>query len=114
MPRRIQRPAQRRRTFLRAWRKHLGLTQERAVARFIELGVDDMSTAQLSRIESGLQGYTQDFLELAAEAYRTDVASLLTRDPSDPDGIWSIWDNALPGERRAIVEHAKIIKKTAG
>jgi len=71
-----------------------------------------MSAAQLSRIETGLSPYTQDFLELAANAYMTDVPSLLMRDPSDPEGIWSIWENALPGERALIVEHARIVRKT--
>lgn len=112
MPRRIKGATERRATFLRAWREHRGLTLERAIERFVEMGLDDMSIAQLSRIETGKQPYIQDFLEMAANAYRTDVASLLERDPTDPDGIWSIWDNALPAQRRAIVEHAKIIKKT--
>lgn len=95
-------------TYLREWREHRlpNLTQEEVASRF------DMSGAQLSRIENGVSPYTQDFLELAAHAYQTDVASLLMRDPSDPEGIWSIWDTALPGQRRAIVEHARIIKKT--
>lgn len=91
----------------------MGWSLERAAEVFIELGVvDGMSAASLSRIERGLQPYTQDFLEAAAIAYKTDPASLLMRDPGDPDGIWSIWDNALPGERRAIVEVAKALKKT--
>ena len=113
MPRRIKvETTNRKPTFLRAWRKHRGLTLERAIERFIAGGLDEMSAAQLSRIERGESPYTQDFLELAAIAYQTDVASLLMRDPTDPEGIWSIWDKALPGERRAIVEHAKITAKT--
>lgn len=71
-----------------------------------------MSAAQLSRIETGKSPYTQDFLELAAHAYQTDVPSLLMRDPTDPDAMWSIWDRAKPGERRMIVDIAKTIIKT--
>lgn len=71
-----------------------------------------MSTAQLSRIESGVQPYTQDVLESAAEALRTDPASLIMRDPEADEPIWSIWDQAQPGERRQIVEVAKALTKT--
>jgi transcriptional regulator with XRE-family HTH domain len=74
-----------------------------AAARF------EMSAAQLSRIETGKSPYTQDFLEMAAESYRTDVASLLKRDPTDEDAIWSIWDQAKPGERQQIEELARVV-----
>lgn len=96
----------RRRTFLRAWREYRKLTLERAAARF------EMSGAQLSRIEVGKSPYTQDFLELAAEAYQTDVVSLLIRDPTQPDAIWSIWEQAQPGQRALIVDIAKRVLKT--
>lgn len=72
-----------------------------------------MSAAQLSRIETGKSPYTQDFLEMAAGAYMTDVASLLIRDPTDSEALWSIWDQAQPGERRQIIEVAKALRKTA-
>jgi hypothetical protein len=63
-------------------------------------------------LERGLRGYTQDMLEALAEALTTDPASLLMRDPSDPEAIWSIWDQAKPGERRRIVEVAKALIRT--
>ena len=108
MPRRIrQKNIPRKRTYLRQWREFRELSLERAAERF------DMSAAQLSRIETGKSPYTQDFLELAAFAYRTDVPSLLMRDPTDPEAIWSIWDQAKPGERRQIVEIAKTLIRTA-
>jgi transcriptional regulator with XRE-family HTH domain len=79
------------------------MTLEKAAERF------DMSPAQLSRIENAISPYTQDFLELAAHTYQTDVVSLLTRDPnSDPD-LWSIWQNADERERRTIM---RIVKAT--
>ncbi len=96
MPRRIRGEQKRRKTYLREWREFRELTLEQACSRF------DMSPAQLSRIETGKSPYTQDFLELAAHAYQTDVASLLMRDPSDPEAIWTLWDNARPGERQQI------------
>lgn len=108
MPRRIRGNAPRRKTFLRQWRVKRQLTLERAAERF------QMSAAQLSRIETGESPYTQDFLELAAYAYRVDVPSLLMRDPSDPDGIWSIWEQASPSERRMVVELARTALRRTG
>ena len=52
------------------------------------------------------------FYEALAEALQTDAASLLMRDPTDDDAVWSIWDNAKPGERRMILDIAKTITKT--
>lgn len=107
MPRRIRsKSTPRRRTFLRQWRDFRDLSLERAAERF------DMSAAQLSRIERGESPYTQDFLELAADAYQTDVPSLLMRDPTDPESMWSIWDQAKPGQRRMITDVARTILKT--
>lgn len=62
-----------------------------------------MSHSQLSRIERGLQPYNQELLEALADLYMCDVIDLLIRDPLDPEGIWSLWDRAKPGERRRIV-----------
>ena len=95
-----------RRTFIRDWRQSRGLTLEQLANR---IGI---THASLSRIERGLQPYSQPLLEAIAHALQTDPASLLTRDPTDPEGIWSIWDRAKPGERRQIVEIAKTLIKT--
>ncbi len=98
-----------RRTFIREWRKHRGLTLERLAERL------DMTASNLSMLERGQRGYTQETLEHAAQALQTDVASLLMRNPADPDAIWSIWDQAKPGERQTITEIAKtIIRQRAG
>lgn len=82
MPRRIRGKQPRRLTFLKQWREHRKLTLEAAAADF------DMSPAQLSRIENAKSPYTQDMLELAATVYKTDVASLLFRDPKNSDALW--------------------------
>lgn len=109
MPARIkpQPKKQRRRTFLRQWREHRGKTLEQAAE------AAGMTHASLSRIERGLQDYNQSLLEFLAEYYAApDVASLLMRDPSDPDAIWSIWDQAKQGQKKTIVEVMKSIVKT--
>jgi transcriptional regulator with XRE-family HTH domain len=93
-------------TFIRQWREDRGLTLERLADRV------GTTHASLSRLERGLQPYSQTMLERLADALRTDTASLLIRDPTDPDGIWSVWDRAKPAERRQIVEIAKTLIKT--
>ena len=97
-------PKRRRTTFIRQWREFRGLSQDQLADRLYT------SKASISRIEKGSQAYTQDFLEAAAEALRTDPASLLMRDPEDDD-IWSIWDQAKTAERTMIVDIAKTITK---
>ena len=93
-------------TFIRQWREHRGLNQEQLASRL------EMTQSHLSMLENGKRAYTQQTLEAVAEALQTDVASLLMRDPTDPDAIWSIWDNAKPGERQMIVDIAKTVTKT--
>lgn len=98
----------RRRTFIKEWRKYRNLTQEALAARV------DMSPANLSLIERSLQNYTQETLEALADALRCDPSDLLNRDPTDPEGIWSIWDQAKPGERKQIIEMARILMRKTG
>lgn len=95
-----------RKTYIREWRKYRGLTLEQVAERA------GMTAGNLSHLERGRQAYTQHALEAIAEALNTDPASLLMRDPTKEDPIWSIWDQAKPGERRQITEIAKTIIRT--
>jgi transcriptional regulator with XRE-family HTH domain len=96
----------RQRIFLREWREHRGLTLK-------QLGEAIGKThATLSRIETGELPYSQGILEAAADRLNTDVASLLMRDPTAPEPIWTIWELAKPGERRMIVDIARTIINT--
>lgn len=97
------------RNFIRQHRLKEGLSLERLAERLTNVHEVEITHASLSRIERGLQPYNQRQLEAIAEELKTDPASLLIRDPSDPEGIWSLWDQAKPGERRQIIEHSKII-----
>lgn len=101
-------------TFIREWRKHRNLTLEQLSDRLQTMypGLDGTTHASLGRIERGLQPYNQPLLDAIAEALGTDAPSLLIRDPGDPEGLWSIWDQARPGQRRQIVEIAKTLVKT--
>jgi DNA-binding Xre family transcriptional regulator len=99
-------PARFRRTYIAQWRDFRNLTQEQLADRL------EMTQSHLSMLENGKRGYTQETLEAIAHALQTDVASLLMRNPMDDEAIWSIWDNAKPGERQMIVELAKTVTKT--
>lgn len=105
-------------TFIRAWRKHRGLSLSRVVDRLANLHDLGITKTSLSRIETGKQPYSQPILEALADVLETDVASLLMRDPGQPDMIWSIWDRIAPPKRddaRRILEAlADKEKKKAG
>lgn len=97
----------RRKTYLREWRRSKpGRTLEQVAAAL------HMSQPQLGRIERGDSPYNQDLLEALAELYGCTVADLLMRDPSDPDALWSVWDNALPGEKPLISSAAVAVANT--
>lgn len=93
------------RTYMRQWREHRDKTLEEIADK---IGI---THATLSRIERGIHPYSQAVLEKVAKELSTDVPSLLTRDPADPENIWGIWDQAKPGERQMIVDIAKTIVK---
>jgi transcriptional regulator with XRE-family HTH domain len=80
-------------TFIRQWRKHRGYSLDVLADRV------PMDKGNLSKIERGLLPYNQELLERLAEALSTDAASLLMRDPTNQDAIWSIWDRASAVER---------------
>ncbi len=108
-----------RRTYFREWRKHRELTLELAAERvgdFLrEHGIADGYThATLGRLERGLVAYTQPVLEALAFVYQTDPASLLMRNPTDSEALWSIWDNAKQAEREQIVEIARTLTRKTG
>lgn len=98
---------QRRRLFVREWRKHRGLTLEQLSERV------GMTSGNLSHLERGLIPYNQDTLEALAEALGTDAASLIMRDPRGSDAIWTVWENASPAEKQQIVDLAKVVMKKA-
>ncbi len=102
----------RRPTFIRAWRKHRGLTLAQLADRLAtELEVD-ISEGQLSRIERGETPYSQDILEAIAPALRCEPVDLLVRDPTMADAMWSLWETLKPVERIQAVEIIRTIKRT--
>ena len=95
-------------TFMRQWRQHRGKKLV-PVAEHLH-----MSHSQLSRIERGEQPYNQELLEALADLYMCDVVDLLIRDPSEPEGMWTLWDTAKPGERRQIEAVAAALLRRTG
>jgi hypothetical protein len=55
---------------------------DQAAERIVQAGYKHLTGAQLSRIEKGISPYNQDLLECAEKVYKTDIVSLLYRDPS--------------------------------
>lgn len=102
----MKRTSRKTRVFFREWRKFRGLSQERAAAI---IGVDRTS---LGRIENGKQVYSEPVIEAMAEAYKCDVSDLFVRDPSDPEGIWSIWDTLPQPKRPQAVAVLKTLRDT--
>lgn len=98
----------RQRTFFKQWRKYRRLTLEVAAERA------DMTAGNLSAMERGAQGYTQAGLEALAEAYGCDPGQLLTVDPTQGEGIWSIWEVAKPADRQKITDIARTIVGKTG
>lgn len=93
------------RHFLRAWRKKRGKTLEQVADHL------HMSHSQLSRIETFKQPYNQELLEALAELYGCDVVDLLIRDPSNPEAMWTIWEQASEGERQQIRDVAEALTR---
>lgn len=93
-------------TFIRQWREMKGLSLDALASRV------PMDKGNLSKVERGRLPYNQEMLERLADALGTEPASLLMRDPSDPEGIWTLMDRAQPGVKRQIVEVAATLVRT--
>lgn len=90
--------------FIRQWRESRHWTQDQLVERLRAFDDPKLpgTSASLSRVENFHQPYTQRLLEALADIFQTDPGSLIMRDPTRSETIWSIWDRASPGEREQI------------
>lgn len=125
MARKLKKPGPRH--FLRAWRKYRDYSLDQVVDMLQTLAsereqpfVRQRSTVRLgvtkgnlSRIERGHVPYNEFLLELLAEIYQADPASLIMRDPTAPEAIWSLWASIQPPQRdQALRVLETFIKKT--
>ncbi len=94
--------------YIREWRKHRDLTQEQLAER---IGI---ARSYLTKIETGKRRYDQPFLEAAAYALRCEPGDLIMRDPTDPEGIWSLWERLEPPERIRAVAVLRALTGTNG
>jgi transcriptional regulator with XRE-family HTH domain len=93
--------------YIKEWRKFRKLTQDELAER---VGI---TRTYLSKIENAKRKYDQRFLEAAADALECTIADLLVRDPSEPEGIWSVWEELEPFERAQAIEVLKALKRTS-
>jgi len=71
-----------RRTFIREWREHQGLSLRQLAERLEqEPGGKTISHASLGRIETGVQAYTQPILEAISAALNVELFDLLNVHP---------------------------------
>jgi transcriptional regulator with XRE-family HTH domain len=96
----------RRRIFLKEWRKYRNLTQEQLADRV------GWSVGNVSQLEQGKQGYSDEGLALLAEALNCTPGQILDVDPTNDEAIWSLWERAQPGQRATLIEVAKGLLKT--
>ena len=90
-----------RRTYIRQWREHIGITQEELAAR------TGLSPGYISLLETGERGYTQDSLERLAKALRCVPGELLNVDPERDASFMALLETLKPLERqqaKALVE----------
>lgn len=71
-------------TYIRAWREKRGYTLDDMIGRLDAINVK-ATGASLSRIERGIQPYSQDILEAIATALNVSVADLIENDPNVPE-----------------------------
>lgn len=91
-------------SFVRAWRKFRNnMTQEELAFRI------DMSPGNLSNIETGVQGYTQENLEIIALVLGCHPADLVAGKPGEAQSILTIWERATPEQRKQILKVASAL-----
>jgi len=96
------------RHFIKAWRTHRGLTQERLADR---VGV---THGAMSQLERGLVNYTQPMLEALADALQCEPADLLWRDPESEFGaILAEVSKFPPEQHKRIVAILKAFREAA-
>lgn len=62
-----------------------------------------ISRVQVSRVENGKRKYDQYFLEQASVALGCTPADLLACDPFNADGLFSLYEQLSPQQRRQLV-----------
>jgi transcriptional regulator with XRE-family HTH domain len=85
--------------YIRAWRQKRGHTLADMVGRLEAIGVS-ITEASLSRIERGVQPYSQDILEAIAVALDVNDWQLLRDDPEKEGELVDFMAHRLDAEER--------------
>jgi len=97
--RRTLRRADRRRTFIREWRKYHGLTLQQLCDKLeLDEGLS-YTMGHISRMERGDTPYTQDLLEALARVLLCEPMDLVVRDPNEDASIITLWAALEPGPK---------------
>lgn len=96
---------QRRRHFIKEWRKFRGMTQEQLAD---QVGV---AVSTISQLESGGQGYSQATLEGLAIVLDCEPSDLISRDPTKTASIWTVWEGLEQPARDQALEILKTFKR---
>lgn len=80
--------------FLRQWRLHRNLTQQKLADRL------ETTASYISQLETGQRGYTDILLERLADALMCEPGDLLVRDPTNPNDLWHVLENIVQPEDR--------------
>lgn len=97
---------QRRRHFVKEWRKFRHLTQEQLAER---VGV---TPGAISQLELGRIGYSQPMLEALAVELKCRPGDLLNVDPTKEGAIWSIWETLDQPTRNQVFQIVKTFQRT--
>lgn len=101
------------RHYIREWRQYRRLSLRKLADRLInDDGSAVISYSSLSRIEKGLQPYSQPVLEAIADRLGTDAGSLVMRNPQEDEFLWSVWDRIPETARPQAMAMLKALAKT--
>ena len=102
-----------RKTFIREWRKDRNLKLQGLVDRLEAMFAYKTTAATLSRVEKGLQPYSQPLLEAIADALTCQPGDLLMRLPGQEDEIRLVWSQLTPDKRKQALGILKVLREGA-
>lgn len=101
-------------TYIHEWRKKKGYTLAQMVGRLAELGVNK-TEASLSRIERGIQPYSEPILEALAEALEVEAWQLLRDNPfKEGEVVDFVWHLSEREQAQAMDVLRAMFKRDAG
>lgn len=93
-------------TFIKAWRIHRGLSQEKLAERI------GMSKGNISQLENGHIPYGQETLEKIALALNCAPSDLLERHPDESEPLWAIIKRLAPADRKRLMNLAEALERS--